>query len=76
MGLLTVLIVNLVKASESRAMVTKVIQATAYLEDLMFFEEQLVGVFILVTRLLPLRILKEQEKRDTKCNNQYAICSY
>lgn len=46
MGLLTVLIVNLVKASESRAMVTKVIQATAYL---MFFEEHLVSVFILVT---------------------------
>lgn len=49
MDLLTVLIVNLVKASESRAMVTKVIQATAYLEDLMFFEEHLVSVFILVT---------------------------
>lgn len=43
MGLLTVLKVNLVKASESRAVVTKGIQAAAYLEDLMIFQEHLVN---------------------------------
>lgn len=75
MGFLTALLVSLVEASKPRLVLIKVIQATAYLEDLVFLEEHLLNAFMLATCLLPLRILKSR-RRDMRCSDQCATYSY